>query len=229
MVMPPCGTFRYAGVIPANPAAGWYLENQESIDTEDRGPLFVNRLVGLSPKVKISGGWVTLTASGRRRSQAASIAFQLGSGFTQWFQSNDILNVVRTATADIGVSLLRAGNLIAAAGAVTQVPLGEAISVHGGSNPDLRDHAFGLFSRAVDTWLDISFGSQTLRLRAGPEIIIGDYSVSVLHCFRFGIPGKYESVAISRVGTGHESSVRASEYLTTHVRITPWRPAWRFW
>src|SRR5438034_6536140 len=176
MVMPPCGTFRYAGIVPPEPSTRWRLSNQESIEAEHHGPLFANRLVGLNPTVKISGDWITLKASKRHRAQVSSVAFRLDSHFLQLFRSGDVLNVVRTATADIGLSITRLGNLVAAVGAATQVPLGEDISVRGGSDGDPWQHQLRHF-RHIDTWLDVSVQHLTSRLRKGHQKAIGNYHV----------------------------------------------------
>src|ERR1700674_4229342 len=135
MVMPLCGTFRYAGVVPADGLRSrrWTLQDASGASaTGRRNALFDNRLVGLQPTLEILDGQLGLTASSRERAQVFSASLQVDAALIEVCRSGDVLHLVRTGTADIGVSVVRARQLIFALGAVTAVPIGEGIFVQGG-------------------------------------------------------------------------------------------------
>jgi hypothetical protein len=203
-MMPPCGTFRYAGVVPATlrGSGRWKLEDQSGAPPLEKfgflkfwqGPsLRDDRLVGLQPILRISDGFLILKASRWHRAQISSASLEVGPALIEQFRCGDILTLVRTGTADVGVSLVRAGQLVAAMGAVTAVPLGNAVTVRqaGVSTPGERS------GRQPDYSVDVSVSGETLRLRAGEKTTIGNYGVSVLRCFEDGEPGELECVAIS--------------------------------
>ena len=197
-MMPLCGTFYYAGAVPYAKddckSRPWKLQDESGAAPRETGDELVdNRLIGLQPVLEISDSHLLLTASGRHRATIRSATLDLDPLLIGCLESGDVLALVRTGTADIGASVVRAGDLICAVGAVTRVPLGEAIRVEGG--PKLE---FSATKPRKDTWLDLSYSGETLRLRACDETTIGDYRISILQCFRDGIPGRYESVAISR-------------------------------
>ena len=203
--MPPCGTFRYAGIVPDDlrRAGGWKLKDQSGAPAgilgflSGRGDsLFRNRLVGLQPNVEISDRHVILKASGRRRAQVRSAAIELDAPLIDVFKGGDVLSVVRTATADIGVSLLRATQLVFAVGAVTEVSLGGDVTVRGGPELNFAAPDSDQWPRA-ETWVDVSTSGTATRLRGNEESSIGHYRFSVLRCFEDGIPGTYECLAIS--------------------------------
>jgi hypothetical protein len=140
---------------------------------------------------------------------------QLDPDLVLSFRSGDVLNLVRTDTADIGISLVRAGQLIFAAGAATMVPVGEAISILGGP---VLNHAAIELDRLLreDRWVEVAVSGMAAHLRAGDETVLGNYRISVLRCFQFGIPGKYECLAVSLKGTcDHATVVRSAERLAS--------------
>ena len=218
MTMPPCGTFQYTGVVPKTFSRSglWQIEDPSARVLAKSwlgNPMVDNRLVGLSPTVEISDGYLILTASGSYRAATLSASVHLDPALLDVFQVGDVLNLVRTATADIGVSLQRTGQLIFAVGAVSKLPIGDRFMVRSGSDiglsaPD-REQWLG-----ADTWVDVSLSDKTTRLRGGEETTIDDYRVSVIRCFQHGIPGTYECVAISFNGAcPHEAAVRATKLL----------------
>jgi hypothetical protein len=239
MVMPLCGTFRYAGIVPdsesARESGRWKLKDQSGaapvvkwgiFEFWKRDALRDNRLVGLRPTLRIADDRLILTASWRRRAQVRSAALELDRSLIERLQAGDVLTLVRTATADIGISLLRGGGLLWTAGAVTAVPLGQQIEVRGGPRQDFSKP--GSHEPRVDTWVDVSQSGHASRLRTGEESTVGRYRVSVLRSFRYGLPGTYESVAISLDGEGlHEASIRSAQLLcrpNAGLELTAW---WR--
>jgi hypothetical protein len=223
MVMPLCGTFHYAGVVPdtrADRESGkWRLDDQSGAAPRtdwrfwQRNELFDNRLVGLRPALRILRGQLMLEAVGWRRAQVRSAALELDESLLAIFQGGDVLTLVRTSTADIGVSLLRDDRLIVALGAATEIPLGENVEARNGFAVDNSTFAPEQLRRE-DTWVDVSVSGEACRLRRGEETTICNYRISALRCFEEGIPGTHESLAISlNEICPHEAAVHSAELL----------------
>ena len=249
MVMPPCGTFHYAGVVPdmkaalesgqwvleersgpvtqmePTPAQTWKFWKRDSRRDSRFDELRDNRLVGLEPTLRISEGHLVLEAATQYRAQIRSASLEVGRGFIETLEGGDVLTVVRTASADIGISLLRRGVLIAAVGAVTETPLGDDVGVRGGPAMDPAIAVSEQWPRS-DTWVEVSVSDQTLRLRGGEATTIGKYRVSVVRCFKDGIPGTCESLAVSLEGLcAHAAAVRSAELLArpnAGLMMTDW-------
>jgi len=155
---------------------------------------------------------VILKADGRSRAGIASASLELDRSSIDAWQAGDVLTLVRTGTADIGISLIRHGQLMAV-GAVTTIPLGNDVVVQGGP----------LFNRAAgnpepwprpDTWVDVSVLGDTNRFREGEARALRGYRVSVVRCFQDGVPGSYKSLAISLDGScTHEGAFRSATLL----------------
>lgn len=235
MVMPLCGTFQYAGVIPVDwspPGRFWSppgrlrLDDQSGAASAGSGdPLFENRLVGLQPVLEISTNQLVLKASGRNRAEVSSAALEIDPVLIGVFRVGDALNLCRTGTADIGVSLLRFGQLIFAVGAVTVTPLGDTVAVRGG--PEVVNSAPYLLEwPRRDTWVDVSISGEASRLRGGEEATIRDYKVSVLRCFQDGFPGKFDCLAISLEGIcPHQAAAHSAKLLgrpNAGLTMTAW-------
>ena len=142
-MMPLCGTFQYAGVVPAAKAdcksRPWKLQDEFGAAPRETGDELVeNGLIGLQPVLEISDSSLVLTASGRHRTTIRSATLDLDPLLIECLESGDVLALVGTGTADIGASVLRASDVICAVGAVTVVPLGEAIRVEGPSRTSPR-------------------------------------------------------------------------------------------
>jgi len=223
MVMPLCGTFHYAGVVPetsvdresglwqledrsgaipptrASSRPWWKFWTRDPTRDADMNPLRDNRLVGLQPTLRILGGRLVLEAGARHRAEVRSASLELNESLIESLHCGDVLTLVRTRTADIGVSLLRDGRLIVAAGAVTAVTLGDNVAVRGGPVVDFSAHGPEQPPRR-ETWVDVSVSGETRRLREGEETTLHDYRFSVVRCFQDGIPGTFECLAISLEG-----------------------------
>ena len=217
MVMPSCGTFCYSGVVPDSKAAlasgDWTLQDQSGAALEAfTSELRSNRLVGLEPTLRISKGQLVLETASRHRAQVRSAALEIDRSLIKGLRSGDVLTLIRTGTADIGISVLRNAQLMVAVGAVTVAPLGDAVRVRGGP---VVEHGTGLERwPRTDTWIEVSVSDETRRLRGGEATAIANYRFSVIRCFKDGVPGKYESLAISLDGfCGHEAAVVSAELL----------------
>jgi hypothetical protein len=237
MSMPPCGTFHYAGLVPAAKTAwesgGWTLDDQSGAAmaegvTRREGWKFWkpvsprddalhrlrdNRLIGLTPTLRLSNGHLILDAASRDRAQVASASLELDRSLIEIWRSGDTLTLRRTGTADIGISIVRLGQLIMAVGAVTVIPMGNDVIVRGG--PVLNRSGDDLESwPRRDTWVDASVLGETRRLRGGEATTMGHYAISVVRCFEDGVPGSHESLAISLDGAcAHEAALHSAALL----------------
>lgn len=199
MAMPLCGTFHYCGTVPDDKAdresGAWRLQElllPPSQSSSDYDQLRDNRLVGLQPTLRVRGGEFVLTANRNDRAQVESATLSLSSTLADTFQGGDVLTLVRSNNASIGLSLLRSDVLVWAVGAVTIVPIGRVLRISGGpkSSPSSA-------WPSKDTWLDVNGHGLQTRLRDGDRVSAGDFVVSVVHACRDGIPGKYEIAAVS--------------------------------
>jgi hypothetical protein len=86
------------------------------------------RLVGPAPELTwLEDGSETtlvLTAPGRDRATVRAASFAVPTELVQRWRPADVLYLSRTPAAGLGLALHRAGALVAAAGAITSVPLG---------------------------------------------------------------------------------------------------------
>jgi hypothetical protein len=142
--------------------------------------------------------------------------FHVDRRMTTKLCAGDLVHVRTTYCGGLAISILRNGELLAAAGAVRSVPLGrhvvarypaelfgEAMAVIGRRHPDFQWH---------ETPVEVTVGDESrLLLRARVEL--GGYDVFMVHGQRPGIPGKDECLAISRVGSGLEVAANATALL----------------
>jgi len=221
MAMPPCATFHYAGFVPdtrADRESGqWQLQDKSGAFPSGKSwkpdPLRDNRLLGLQPRLRIVGSQLVLEASGRHRAQICRASLELDELLIAGLQGADVVTLVRTGTADIGVSILRGAQLMVAVGAVTAIPLGDSVAVQGGPEVDLSALGPKRCPRR-DTWVDVSVSGEVRRLQGGEETTIRNYRFSVVRCFEDGIPGTYESLAISLgVVCPHDAAMHSAELL----------------
>lgn len=218
MTMPPCGTFQYSGVIPTDwphPQEVWKLQDQSGAKPgKTANPMLHNRLVGLEPILEISDGRLLLTASDLHRAEVRSAALEFDPALAAVLRGGDILSLCRTDTANFGLSLVRAGRLLFAVGAVTQVPTGEVFAIRGGGPRRENVTLEFLIAPPKDNWVDVTISGEARRLLTGEEAVIRGYRISVLRCFEEGLPGRYECLAISLEGTcPHEAALHLATVL----------------
>lgn len=224
-MMPPCGTFHYAGVVPERrldiDLGLWILSDQSGAEPASPSPdvpyneLRGNRLVGLQPIAQISGAEFILRARSGNQATIRTASIALDQFLLEELRPGDRVELVRTASANIAVSVMRAGELYWALGAVTVVPLGPSLRIRGGPERNAGDE----WPRK-DTWLDVSAESETVRLRDHEEVNLGPYRLTVLRSFRDTIPGSYENVVVSTDATGiHEAAIRAAMPYNNSVYI----------
>ena len=206
MVMPVSGTFDYTFVVPSGSRSG--SRRMKGTLTAKPGWHDRRRLLGRSAILEAveyqKEAWqlysrLTLTAGNKWTATARSFAFSVDRALIVMLRQDDVLNISRTACAGLGLSVLREGRLVAAAGAVSAVPLGPDVSVR---------HTFDLVQRAEaifrvrdpeyemkDHPVELRVGNVTRILHVGRPTI-GDYEVLVRHGFIAGMPGTNESVSI---------------------------------
>jgi hypothetical protein len=166
------------------------------------------RLVGLCPTLVASGGRFTLKAAGKRRAEVSAASFTVDPELVGVFRPRDVFHLVRTATADLGLSLVRGGGLAFAVGAVTVTPLGSEVQVRGG-RPPVPGPMPG-----EDAWVGVQVSGESLQLRTGQSVCIGGYDIYVHRCVECGVPGRHECLAISlSAACPHDAAVRSAKLL----------------
>ena len=239
MTISRAGTFEYVAIVPESgeDQTRWKVRLRAPIGPTAAGRMD-ERLVGHSPTLEISdagiapaeemsplGGRVrprvlrsrlTLTASASSCALVASAAFHVDRALTMALSPRDMLCMARTPCGGLALSIIRSGQLVAAAGAVSAVPLGDFVHVRTpidtirAAEEVFRKHdtkfAFG------ELPVEIRIGEQT-RLLYGGRPQLDSYKVFVEHGFYRGLPGKDECVAISLIGSCPEVPTIASAQL----------------
>jgi hypothetical protein len=160
-----------------------------------------------------------LIASEGKDSQ--SLAFYVAKDLMCRFKPGDVLHMVRTSCACLGLSLLRESQLVFAVGAVSEVPLGddvqaetpwalvrEAESVFRRVDPKFRIPTFGF----RELPLQISTGGHSRMLFHGP-LELGEYVIWVEHGYLPCTPGVNECAAIALKGACGETPAIATAQL----------------
>jgi hypothetical protein len=144
-----------------------------------------------------------LTATEKKYAIASSFSFNVDRELIAMLRADDVVHISRTHCAGLGLSVLRDGELVAAAGAVIDVPLGPTVSVR---HPrELIEGAEAIF-KARDPEYHMRNYPVELRVGDGLHIIhagrptVGDYEILVRHGHIWGIPGRGECVSIERLG-----------------------------
>jgi hypothetical protein len=215
MVLAASRTFDYVAIVP---------ERSGDTDFECRArlrdPLAIHRLgdswlVGITPVIRVTDAgltpdahparpWVmrsriTLLAPEPRQASAAEASFHVDQALTSCMKPGDEIHLTRTGCAGLGLSVMRGGELIVAAGAVTRVPLGQKVSARipieliadAEAVFRKRDQAFKLPHLPIEVSV---VDSRTILY--GGRRTLDDYEVFVVHGFRRGLPGTDECAAI---------------------------------
>jgi hypothetical protein len=207
VAIPPCGTFQYVAVVPESEGdrTSWNVRLCAPVElTGD--DLRDDRLVGYSPTLELSDAGITpdvrISSNGRARPRVLS--------------PRDMLFMARTGCGGLGVSIVRDGQLIAAVGAASAVPLGELLHVRIPS--DTITEAEGVFRKHDPKFtfpelpVEIRSGDQTRMLHRG-QTQLQSYKVFVEHGFYRGAPGTNECVAVWLTGTCPDIPAIASAQL----------------
>ena len=202
-------------------------------------------MVGPSPKLMIEGAGpppyasgpnpqvprsrLTLTASGKDLATASAVSFCIDRRLTLLLRPRDTLNIVRSDTCGrLGLSLIREGELVFAAGAITVAPLGERVKAR--IPNDLIQAAEAIFKKQDETFefheypIEVKVGSEQ-RILYGGWRQVGGYHVCMMHGFRWEpMPGESECGALLSVGACHVSAAFFTEQLlnATSYEIVGW-------
>lgn len=244
MVMPFCGTFTYAVIVPGAPqklGQPWPVSLAEKFEfTGDS--VRDDRLVGHSPTLTISDGGtastpekqyknilrsrLTLTASRRKHATVSSASFYINKDITGRFTPGDLLYMSRTNCAGLGLSLIRNDELILAVGAVTAVHLGPSLKV---KYPfELVCEAEAVFRKGDP---DFEFAQSPLQFTLGTESRIvfggferlGEYKISQKHGHIAGMPGTAECVGIWTSARDAYAATSSAEMLESgHLDMHQW-------
>jgi len=183
------------------------------------------RLVGYAPRLTAVGyqreAWqlyarVTLTATDRGHATVGRASFSVDRRFIRMLRDRDMLYMSRTSCGGVGLSVLRQGELIGAAGAVTHVPLGRGQSV--GLPLDLIRQAESIFQGRDASYymrecpIEIGLAGET-RITDGGRPTIGPYDVFIRHGFLRGMPGTDVCASIERKGVCSDTAAHTSAQL----------------
>jgi len=221
MVMAIEGTFDYVFDVSTVAGAAGPLQGRprEPLARTDR------RLLGHAPLLEAveyqREAWqlyarITLTGGEGRHASVRSASFSVDRGLVRVLRQGDVLYISRTLCAGLGLSILRDGQLVAAAGAITSVPLGTDVSArHPG---DLVEQAEQIFRtrdpqyRTRESPIELSVAGVT-RILHGGRPTLGPYEVFVRHGFLRGIPGTDESLSIERRGVCPDTAAHTTAQL----------------
>ena len=140
---------------------------------------------------------VTLTALEERGAAMREFSFPVDRRFTEMLKPGDRIHMSSGYDGGFGISVVRDGTLVGAAGSVSNVPLGDGITVRYPGN--LVQKAQAVF-RAIDAKyemsdcpVEVTVGTETRYLHWGRPTI-GDYEVFIVRPFRH----HRECVALTR-------------------------------
>lgn len=263
MALPVWATFHYTGVVPATrgdrESGQWQLQNQSSISRSrvrtvggDDAPVD-SRLVGLTPSLEIrdagltpNAGWnrgtwlpsvergqITLSAANQGGATVASASFHVDMGLVKSLQPGDTVHLVRTGSGGLAISIIRGESLVAAAGAIASVPLGnDLVARYPGEVMEAVEALLREADPTISDWfaalpeapIEIRSGDQR-RILWRANIKLGPYRVFMIHGFYSGIPGTDACAAISRVGTGPEISTISTAQLLDGggIEVVKWQ------
>jgi hypothetical protein len=148
--------------------------------------------------------------------ERSSVSYYLDRALMSAMRPDDVFQMARTECGELGVSVLRQGNLIFAAGEVSAAQLGSTIQAR--VPGELIQGAERLF-RQHDPKFE--FSELLIEIGSGEECSIlfhgfvsrNGYHTWVRHGFFPGVPGTAECVAISLNGACDHTAVCASAQL----------------
>jgi hypothetical protein len=221
MAIAPEGTFDYTFDVSDSIGKSAQLEGRP------RGPLprGTRRLVGHAPLLECieyqPEPWqlfarITLIASDAQNAAVKSVSFSVERGLVRVMHPGDILHMSRTGCGGMALSILRSDRLIAAAGAITAVPLGVDVTAR---HPwDLVRQAEAIFRtrdpryQRRDSPVELSVEGVTRIVYAGRRRM-GPYDIHIRHGFLDGTPGTNECLSIERCGVCPDTAAHTSAQL----------------
>jgi hypothetical protein len=236
--MASAGTFDYVAVVGGavqRLLGKWKAELRDVV--EERGDRsFDDRLVGRSPSLSITDagptpnpGWnggvwlpdvlrsrITLTASERKGATLAAASFYVDKGLTSRVQQGDALHLRRTHSAGLGISIVRGGMLLAAAGAITGLPLGTDVEAR--CPRDSIEAAQEIFRKTdpsfwfLETPTEVRVARERRLIYRGHSRL-GAYDLFAIHGDLLNFPGTDACLAIWRRKVFSESAATSTAQL----------------
>lgn len=241
------GTFRYLVTVPEHTdktSFTWPIQCQATVPGTRE-----SNLVGYSPDLQITDAGLTsdipalkqirrelpkvlcsqftLVATEMESAFVARASFYVDKGLTSCLQPGDIIHLGRSDSGGLGISVIREGSLVVAAGAVTTVPLGNDIDIR--VPRELTYQAAEVFRKCDPKFefrelpIEIRVGEER-RLLLGGWPQLGPYKVYVAH----GMPNDLESsecIGISRIGACGDTTASCTALLLDNPRafkMVPW-------
>ena len=217
MVMPLSGTFAYSTTVPVDGrnAFPWQMKSLTAVEPTGKR-LVDNRLVGWSPLLyvretglptnlgpsvpSVERAEIRLVASDKKHASCETASYFVDRVLLRVLRPGDVFHIARTGCGGVGVSAIREGKLLFAAGAVGSVPLGSEISV---TIPyELLKKAEAILRQSDPEFefphhpIEVCIGDR-LRIVYRGRVQMGSYRVWVEHGFLPGMPGTDESVSIT--------------------------------
>ena len=215
------GTFDYVFHVPDGPRSGTRTLKGTVREPDDPG----DRLLGNAPTLEAveyqREAWqlysrLTLSASGLRRLSVGSFSFSVDRALIKTLRAGDVVHISRTYVAGIGFSILRGEELVAAVGAITDVPLGKDLTArHPG---DLIEQVEEIFRTRDPEYkmrerpLELSSAGETRIVHRGGTRV-GPYDAFVLQGFTLGHPGMDELASVERRGVAPETAALTTAQL----------------
>jgi hypothetical protein len=112
MAIPLSGRFDYVVSIRDSPPPWLAEQHARDKHAPAGGRLRDERLVGLAPTLSISGNDIKLDASSRNGASVMAASFELAPGLTSLLRAHDVLQLVRTGSGGIAVSIVRSAQLL---------------------------------------------------------------------------------------------------------------------
>ena len=252
MAMPPSGTFSHVAILPDGVATGGFECAAPSADIATLGRFDDGtRLVGPSPRLIVyDAGFnerpgpdrphvlrhgLRLEASGRRRASVRTATLHLEATLLPSLRPGDRLHLVCTASADLGVSVIRDGVLVCAIGEVVAVPLGAGVEAR--VPHELRARIAALFLELDPDFPDVQGLGNAVPLplavrHDGTEVLVnrvrrtlGPYDIEVLRPSSDGLPGHAAVGTIVHRGACSALGARLTAMLLAQddgLEMTPW-------
>ncbi len=250
MALPIWSTFDYVATVPdrlVDDSSPWVARLREPVQRTSDG--LGSRLVGASPRLQITdagltpnpgytrGVWrpevlrsrITLIASEMEGASARSVSFHVDKGLTSALRPGDLIYTARTGCAQLGLSVVRHGQLVVAVGAITAVPLGKNAEAQ--IPWDLVEQMEAMFRKRDPHFslselpIEVRVGNRRLlSLGRGGRSGLKGYVVKVMHGFYRGMPGVDECAAISLIGACSDIAADSSALLldTDPYEIIGW-------
>lgn len=188
------GTFEYHGVAPLQfPVSHGIDLVQTSLpsDTLSNFPDEHRRLVGFNPRLEFDGDQAIIRALPNDHAACSTFSFFIPKQVWNLINPNDEVHLVRTRSANLGVSVTRGEQLVFAFGAVCSLPLGQVSVYH--SRRIRKWESSEAPDKRIECYLEFVFGNdKNRRVHDGEAAKIHGYSIFVRNTFLMSCPGEDE-------------------------------------